>query len=172
MSRVGETPTEVWKPVVGYEGLYEISNKGRLWSMPRNGTSGGLIKGAYDKDGYLKYSLSKSGKQSNFFAHRLVAESFVPNPENKPHVNHLDEDTTNNNSENLQWCTPKENNNHGNHNLKVSMSKSKPIICMETGECYYGISECARRTGLHNGNISKVLRGVRKHTGGFSFKYI
>lgn len=51
MSRVGETPTEVWKPVVGYEGLYEISNKGRLWSMPRNGTSGGLIKGAYGSSG-------------------------------------------------------------------------------------------------------------------------
>ena len=114
---------EIWKPVVGYEGLYEVSNKGTVKSLDRftksgrgNGNrfiSGKILKSALNKKGYPSVVLCKDGKMFTQRVHRLVAEAFIPNPDNLPVVNHKDEDKTNNCVDNLEWCTNKYNCNYG-----------------------------------------------------------
>jgi hypothetical protein len=103
---------EIWKPVVGYEGCYEVSNLGRVNSIKRNGTLGGILKKILDTDGYIICCLMKSDIRMNKKVHRLVAQAFIPNPDNKPAVNHIDNDKTNNKVSNLEWCTNKENSVH------------------------------------------------------------
>ena len=103
---------EKWKQVEGYEGLYEISNFGRVKGIKRNK----LLKPKMSRDGYLRVGLRKpKEKQRWFFVHRLVAFAFISNPNNYPQVNHKDEIKTNNCIENLEWCTAKYNNNYGTH---------------------------------------------------------
>ena len=104
---------EIWKDVVGYEGVYKISNNGYIYSVPRNGTKGGLLKISLDKYGYCRVSLHDKNHHTKFVQiHRLVAEAFIPNPENKPTVNHKDGNKQNNNVENLEWATYSEQLNH------------------------------------------------------------
>lgn len=162
---------EVWKDIEAYEGLYQISNLGRVKSLYTNT----ILKGCKDKKGYLKVILCKNSIKSTKKFHRLVAESFIPNPENKPEVNHIDEDKTNNKVSNLEWMTTKENSNHGTRNERVSKAKSIPIIAtnIKTYESteFYGTNECARQLGLNQSNITAVLKGKRKKVGGYTFKY-
>jgi len=101
---------EVWKDIEGYEGLYQVSNLGRVRSF--HGDSEKIMKQTLQK-GYLRITLLKNKKQKRFLSHRLVAQAFIPNPENKPQVNHIDEDKTNNRVDNLNWMTSKENNDWG-----------------------------------------------------------
>ena len=105
--------TEEWMPVVGYEGLYEVSNHGRVRSLKRNTTSGKILRGSARKNnGYVSLVLFKCGKGQGKLVHRLVAEAFISNPECKPDVNHIDGNKQNNRAENLVWCTPSENQQH------------------------------------------------------------
>lgn len=108
---------EEWKDIPGYEGLYQISSFGRVKSM---GTSRDgwrfkekILKLTEEPKGYLKVGLRKNGKLKTVRVHRLVAESFVPNPECFPEVNHKDENKSNNRVENLEWCTAKYNSRYG-----------------------------------------------------------
>lgn len=110
---------EVWKPVKGFEGLYDISSEGRVWSYYSNK----ILKPSVDIGGYLFFDFRKDGKRYNKKVHRLVAEAFIPNPYNKPQINHLDENPKNNNVSNLEWVTQKENNNYGNHTKRVIDTK-------------------------------------------------
>lgn len=97
---------EIWKPVVGYEGLYEVSNFGRVKSLNcYNYKEPRIMKLGKRQDGYLSVGLSKNNTQKTRIVHRLVAEAFIPNPNNLEMVNHRDEDRTNNHVENLEWCT-------------------------------------------------------------------
>ena len=113
---------EIWKPVVGYEGLYEVSSYGRVRSLDRyvkysNGPihlhKGRILNPGKEKVGYLVVPLSCNGKLHLKKIHILVAEAFIPNPDNLPQVNHKDENKTNNNVDNLEWCTAKYNMNYG-----------------------------------------------------------
>ena len=166
---------EVWKDIEGYEGLYQISNLGRVKRV----ITDRILKGKKHKDGYLLVDLYKNSVGAGKTIHRLVAQAFIPNPENKPQVNHTDEDKTNNMVSNLEWMTAKENNNHGTRNERagkaISKSQSIPIIAtnLKTGESieFYGSNECARQLGLHQSSITKVLKGRLKQTGGYTFKY-
>ena len=158
---------EVWKSIQGYEGFYEVSSWGRI----KNSRSGRVLKAGKHITGYLLVDLCKNGKHTTYRVHRLVAQTFIPNPQNKPEVNHIDENKENNYVENLEWVTSKENINHGTHNLRVSKTKSLPIICVETGVEYSSGKECAKQLGLHRGNIINVLKGRRKTCGGYTFKY-
>ncbi len=101
---------EQWKNIEGYEGHYMISNQGRVKTLkPR---SEDILKSRINKHGYNYCSLSLNGKAKQFKVHRLVLQHFTPNPNNKPHVNHLDSNRSNNVAENLEWCTQKENTVH------------------------------------------------------------
>lgn len=102
---------EVWKDIVGFEGKYQVSNLGRVKSFALGFPK--ILKGKVQKNGYLLYNLSVSKNNIVYKkGHRLVAEYFIPNPDNKPYVNHIDGDKTNNHIDNLEWCTPAENNRH------------------------------------------------------------
>lgn len=158
---------EIWKDIEGYDGIYEVSSWGRV----KNSRTGRVLKAGKDIYGYLFVNVYKNGKRTNYKVHRLVAQAFIPNPQNKPQVNHIDENKENNYVENLEWCTAKENNNHGEHNSRVAKARSIPIICIETGIEYISASDCAIQMGLHQQNINKVLKGKYKTTGGYTFKY-
>ena len=96
----------IWKPVVGYEGLYEVSNTGLIKSLNcYNLKTPHLLSLCFNANGYLKVGLSKNNKTKQMLVHRIVAEAFIPNPDNLEMVNHRDEDKTNNNVNNLEWCT-------------------------------------------------------------------
>ena len=166
---------EIWKHIEGYEGLYQVSNLGRVKRV----ATGRVLKGYKDTCGYLLVSLYKNNIRCNKLIHRLVAQAFIPNHENKPEVNHIDEDKANNLYSNLEWSTRKENNNYGTRNERagkaISKSNSIPIIAtnLKTGEFreFYGSCECARQLGLNQAHITSVLKGRRNQAGGYTFKY-
>ena len=106
---------EIWQPIIGYENFYKVSNFGNFISI--GGRKGGakndkVLKCKLMKDGYLRLGVSLNRKQRYLNAHRIVAKTFIPNPENKKEVNHKDCNKQNNNVDNLEWVTPKENLRH------------------------------------------------------------
>lgn len=112
---------EIWRDIEGYEGHYQVSNLGRVKSLERymNGRNGGksllkerILKPIKNNRGYLNVNLSKNRKRKNANIHRLVAKAFIPNPDNKPEVNHVDTNKKNNRADNLEWATTKENIRH------------------------------------------------------------
>ena len=120
---------EVWKDIVGYENLYQISNLGNVKSVEKYVNSclkhntkikrkEKMLK-QYNKSGYLQVALSKNGIKMFFLVHRLVAQAFIPNPNNLPQINHKDENKQNNNINNLEWCDRKYNCNYGTRNSKI-----------------------------------------------------
>ena len=139
---------EIWKDIEGYEGLYQVSSFGRVKRV----TTGRILKGSKDKDGYLVVGLYKNNTKSTKKIHRLVAQAFIPNHEHKPEINHIDEDKTNNKVSNLEWITRKENLNHGTRNERAgkAISKSNSIAIIATNlktiesTEFYGSRECAR----------------------------
>lgn len=142
----------------------------------RNKNTHRVLKPAANKDGYHRVNLyNKQGMKSKF-VHRLVAESFISNPENKSDVNHIDENKTNNRVDNLNWMTRFENINYGSRNIRVSKLQSIPIVAtnLESGEStqFYGLNECARQLSLDCGSICKVLKGRLTQYKGYVFKYI
>lgn len=157
---------------------YKISDDGRLWSNKSNK----FLKPSLDKDGYIKFGLSIAGKVKTCYAHRLVAQAFIPNPHNLPQVNHKDENKINNNVNNLQWCDSNYNNNYGQHNTKISETKKRQgctgktvFMCdKNTGEKlkrFVSASEAARFLG-HPGVVNGILK-CAKHTPNYqtSFGY-
>lgn len=122
---------EIWKDITGYEGIYQISNYGRVKSLDRyiqyvNGnnifTKGKILNGFTKPTGYKSVDLYYNNHRKKFHIHRLVAGAFIENPNNLPEVNHKDEDKSNNCVENLEWCTCAYNINYGTHNQKVANS--------------------------------------------------
>ena len=121
---------EIWRPIDGYEGLYEVSNTGLIRSLDRfvgnrNRIKGKILSIQIEKGGYCSVALSKYGKMKRYKIHRLVAQAFIPNPEGLSQINHKDEDKTNNRVENLEWCDAKYNINYGNRLNKSLLTKSE-----------------------------------------------
>ena len=188
------TMIEIWKDISGYEGLYQVSNKGRIYSLGRriimkNGRSreikSRVLKHSLDSKGYpfiVLYDFDSNRKQGRI--HRLVAEAFIPNPNNKPTVNHKNSIRHDNNIENLEWATHSENTIHGYKygNMKPNglgnfgrkNIKSKPVLQFtKDGKFvaeYEGHCDAHRKTGVNRGHISEVTRGEKKSAGGFVWK--
>lgn len=161
--------SEIWRNIEGYEGLYKISNKGRVKSL-YNGSER-ILRPSWMTGGYLYVVLCKNGNQSNQRIHRLVAKAFIPNPENLPEINHKDENKKNNCVENLEWMRHIDNCNYGSRNERLSRkllqySKDGKFI-ME----WPGAHEVERVLGIDQGNISKCCKGKLKSSGGFIWKY-
>jgi hypothetical protein len=172
---------EEWRDIEGYEGYYQISNYGEVRSLDRwrkNGTSGYVQKGQIikphiTKDGYYRINLCKEGKYEHFRVHRLVAKTFIPNPNILPQVNHIDANKLNNRVDNLEWCTPQENTIHAwDNGLCSKESQEKRILCNQNNKIYKSLHQAARDLNLHPSNICNILKGKRKSTGGYTFEYI
>ncbi|WP_277680349.1 NUMOD4 domain-containing protein [Gracilibacillus dipsosauri] len=173
------TVEEIWKDVKGFEGLYKISNKGRVFSVKK----GIFKKTKHNNRKYVQICLNKHGKQHHFLLHRLVAEHFIPNPNNLPQVNHKDENKENNCADNLEWCTNRYNANYGtkiertinNDNYKKSRMKMKRSVIGTSLDGNIKI----RLAGINDGEllgfnksaISNCVRGETKYYKGFKWEY-
>ena len=179
---------EVWKDIKGYEGIYQVSNLGRVkrigcytnqsgisWESGRN------LKPANNSRGYYFVQLSRNNKVSRKYVHRLVAEAFIPNPENKPTVNHINCDRSDNRSENLEWASYRENNDYSiqvmrsmgknKRNNKLSRVVEQLDLHGNVLKEYPSYREAERQTGISA--IDKVCAGAkyRKTAGGYGWRY-
>ena len=171
---------EEWKDIKDYEGLYQVSNWGKILSLNyRNTGKPRLMNTGTDKDGYLVVYLSKNGEDKLCKVHRLVAQTFIPNPDNLPQVNHKDEDKTNNRVENLEWKSPKDNSNHGTRTERVAKAnangiRSKPVLQFSlSGDLireWPSIGECGRN-GFSKGNVWSCCNGKLPHYKGYIWRY-
>lgn len=168
---------EIWKDIEGYEGLYQISNLGRVRSldrivnlMNRNGEmikgirKGKILRGSIYK-GYKKVALSIDNKIKDHLIHRLVAVAFIPNPNNYTVVNHIDENPSNNIITNLEWCTTQ-------HNIRHSLYKrTKNILCIETNEIHTA-KEWSNILDISLSSLYGHLQGRTPYIKSLRFKYI
>lgn len=177
---------EEWRLIKGYEGLYQVSSYGRVSGMGRVLCDGRLWKGRVLKqktntDGYNQVTLCKDGKEKQYLVHRLVAQAFIPNPNNYPIINHKDENPSNNRVENLEWCTVDYNINYGTCNERKRKSltnnpKKSKIVLQFTLDGkfikeYLSVRGAERQTGYGQGNISAVCRGELNQAYGYKWKY-
>lgn len=176
---------EIWKDIDGWNGLYQISNTGKVRRVFKNKTR--ELKGTMKTGGYKGVFLKTPEKFKGELVHRLVAEAFIPNPENLPCINHKDEDKWNNKIDNLEWCSYKYNNNYGTRNKRVSKTKTnntynmKSVLCIETGVIYPTLYEVERQTGISAQAVFMCCKGTvyskskgftKRHTaGGYHWKY-
>lgn len=166
-----------WKEVAGYEGLYLVSNLGDVVALPKTvAARDGKIyhhkarpmkKHPRGKDGLMYHfvALTKDGVQKRYSVHRLVAEAFIPNPDNLPEVNHKDRNPFNNCADNLEWCSRQYN---------IEYSKNKAIEQMNCGSViarFKSITDAGKRTGIGRTNINNVLKGWAKKAGGYEWRY-
>lgn len=170
---------EIWKEIPGFEGRYEASSNGSI-----RGISSLLEKKQkINRDGYLRVNLNVNGKPKTYTVHRLVASTFIPNPNCLPMINHKDENKLNNCIDNLEWCDNKYNTTYGNTISKRVASllewkaKDKPILqCDLEGKViarFDSARQAAKILGLRKQRINFILNGMNgcKTCGGFSFKY-
>ena len=190
---------EIWKTAIYdgevYEGLYRVSNLGRILSLNYNGTGKAkLMTPVENKGGYFQVGFWKNGEYKMCLVHRLVAQTFLPNPENKPYINHkierdegkkinivifTEDGTIDKERTTIEWVTPKENNDYGTRNERIAKAntngiRSKPVIQLTLdGEFvreYPSTNECGRN-GFDQSNVVNCCNGKRKTHKGFRFMY-
>lgn len=159
---------EIWKDCKGYEGRYQISNLGRIWSV----LSQKYLSTWLDSWGYPTVQLSAAnGKRKTEKVHRLVALAFIPNPDGLPQVNHKNEDKADNRVENLEWCDNKYNSNYGTRNQRISETETKEYYCVELDRVFKGVREVEEELGIKGHHISEVCNGKRKTCGGYHWRW-
>ena len=174
---------EIWKDIEGYEG-YQVSSEGRVrsldrWVVYKNGKKrfrkGMILKPFLNNCGYFQVYLGKNGKQKWLKVHRLVAKAFIPNPDNLPEVNHINEfDKTDNKVENLEWCDRSYNVNYGTGVQRRREKQGKKVYQYTTDnqlvKVWDSLSECVRN-GYYNTCITKCCMGVYKQHKGYKWSY-
>lgn len=156
--------------IKGYEN-YDVTTTGEVI----NNSTGKALKPSKVGIGYLQVILCKNCRPKHFYIHRLVAEAFIPNPDNLPCVNHKDENPSNNSVDNLEWCTYEYNNNYGTHNERVAKTKSKPILQLRKDgslvRIWLSSREVQRQLHYSSGNINQCCLGKRYSANGFKWCY-
>ena len=160
---------ETFVKIEGFE-KYEVSNLGKI----RNIESGRLLKPFLNKNGYLMYGLYGYDKRKRLYLHRIMATAFIDNPEGKPCVNHIDENKTNNDLSNLEWCTARENLVHGTRTKRAAEKHFKKVIQLDLNDnvlnTFKSIKQAEQETGALARNISACCNGRRKSAGGFKWR--
>lgn len=179
---------EVWKDIPNYESLYQASSLGKIRSLAhtrKNGTNEYKQKGKilkFNKNnygGYYRVCLCKDGKSKSYWVHRLIALTFIDNPQNKETVNHINGNKLDNRLENLEWATQKEQVEHMHNVLGVPYSnykychiKKRKRIIRNDGKIYNSLIEAKRDLKNKNAHITEVCQGKLKTTCGYSFKFL
>lgn len=168
---------EIWKDIKGYEGIYEVSSFGRVRThkdkitySTRHGVrhwKQRVLKPKTTKTREPRVSLWKDKKSKDYLVHRLVAVAFIPNPENKPTVNHIDGNPENNSVDNLEWATYKENNNHAFDNGLIETSKGVILVDKSTQEMFRfrSLAKASKFLGRNAGYLSSILQRGKKLDG-------
>lgn len=179
---------EKWKPVIGFEGLYEVSNYGNVRSVDRTilrknenplNLRGKMLPQYkyYGNSTIARYrvNLSKNCKRYTKTVSRLVAIAFIPNPYNLPQVNHKDENPSNNRVTNLEWCSNKYNHNYGTRNYRQSLKLNKKVnvftLSHEFIREYDSLKAAANDLHIDSSSITKVCKGKYKYSGNYIFEY-
>lgn len=156
------------KDVAGYEGLYAVTSCGKVWSYRRKKFLTPVATG----NGYLRVGLCKDGQIKLYMVHRLVADAYIPNPENLPQINHRDENKTNNCLQNLEWCDAKYNHNYGTINERISNSRKIPILQFTMEGKFVREWSSAKDVGEEvRANICHCLRGKLPSAYGYKWVY-
>ena len=166
---------EIWKDIKEYKGLYQVSNLGRVKSFPRKGThttQERILKfGKTNKD-YVIVILKKNNINKAFSIHRLVAQSFIPNLENKPQVNHIDGNKKNNNVNNLEWCTNLENRQHASKNhLLFTRKINQYDLNNNFVKQWYSVNEASDFYKINKNSLKSACRGKKGVYNGYIWRY-
>lgn len=177
---------EHWKDIDGFEGLYQVSDKGRVRSLDRVVLAtrygkplpitkkGRVLRTSVKKDGYVSIQIYKDSKYYTFTVHRLVAKAFVENPDNLPEINHIDGNKQNNTVDNLEWCTRGYNIRHafktGLYNPDNRRHNRKKVVRSD-GVVFDSLTQAARESGTHISDVSMCCHGKLAHTAGYGFEF-
>ena len=152
-------------PLIGFEHDYAIAKDGTILSL----LTDQYVKTSVDSNGYLKVTLHKDGSMCTRRVHILVAQQFIPNPDNLPVVNHIDGNKQNPNVTNLEWCTQQDNVIHA-HRTGLQTKTSDKVVVRGDGRVYKSLTEAAKDNNITKSAISKVINGNRKTAGGYTWK--
>lgn len=160
---------ETFVKIEGFDN-YEVSNLGKV----RNMKSGRILKPRLTKNGYLEHLLYKNNKQRHLLLHRIIATTFIDNPEGKPQVNHIDENKLNNDLSNLEWCTIRENAVHGTRIKRIAEKRSIEVIQLDLDDnvlnVFKSMVQAEQETGVFASSIGACCNGKRKSAGGFKWR--
>lgn len=163
---------EEWMDVIGTNGMYRVSDQGNIYSLYRRR----IIKGSYDKNGYLSVALAIDKKVKYMRLHRVVAMAFIPNPYGLPCVNHINEVKDDNRATNLEWITHKDNDNHGTRNERMSQTKKvNPVLQYDRAGNFIrewaGVKDVHLAIGVNRNSIRECCRGNQTHAGGYIWRF-